>query len=54
MSVTDAVALNPNSIKTVLANGLSSFHFKGNPFFSNALKSQRKNPPDCPILSNLY
>ena len=37
-SVTDAPALNPNGIKTLLANGLSTIFTKGNPVFSNGPK----------------
>ena len=51
-SVTDAAAANPNGIKTLLANGLSTFFIKGNPVFSNGPKSLLKNPPDCPMLCN--
>ena len=47
-SVADAVAVNPNGIKTLLAFGLSTFPIKGNPVFSNGSKSVPKNPPDCP------
>ena len=36
----------------VLANGLSTFPIKGNPFFNNGSKSLPKNSPDCPILCN--
>ena len=36
----------------LLANGLSTFPFKGNPVFSNASKGLPKNPPNCPILCN--
>ena len=32
----------------LLANGLSTFPFKGNPVFDNGSKSLPKNPPDCP------
>ena len=46
-SVSNAVAVNPNGIKTLLVNGLSTFLIKGNPFFSNSPKSLPKNPPDC-------
>ena len=46
-SVADAAAVNPNGIKTLLVNGLSTFLIKGNPFFSNSPKSLPKNPPDC-------
>ena len=52
-SVADAAAINPNGIKTLLANGLSTFPIKGNPVFSNGPTSLPKNHPDCPILSNL-
>ena len=47
-----AAAVNPNGIKTFLANGLSTFPIKGNPVFSSGHKSLHKNPPDCPILCN--
>ena len=46
-SVADAVAVNPNGIKTFLASGLSTFFISGYPVFNNGLKSLRKNPPDC-------
>ena len=51
-SVADAAGVNPNGIKTLLANGLSTFPIKGNPGSSNAPKSLPKNPPDCPIFCN--
>ena len=47
--VADA-AVNPNGIKTLLANGISTFFIKGNPVFSLGPKSPPKNPPDCSIL----
>ena len=50
--VADAGAVNPNGIKTLLANGLSTFPIKGNPVFNNGPKSLPNNPPDCRILSN--
>ena len=34
-SVADAAAVNPNGIKTLLANGLSTFLIKDNPVFSD-------------------
>ena len=34
-SVANASAVNSNVIKTLLANGLSTFSIKGNPAFSN-------------------
>ena len=40
--------VNPNGIKTLLANGLITFSIKGNPLFSNG----PRNPPDCIILDN--
>ena len=49
-SVTDAAAVNPNGIETLLANGLSTFFIKGKPIFTNGLKSLPKNAPKCPIL----
>ena len=48
-SVADAVAVNPNDIKMLLANGLSTFYIKWKPVFSNGLKSLPRNPPDYPI-----
>ena len=52
-SVADAAAaVKPNGIKTLLANGLSTFFIKGNPVFSNGPESLSKNPPDCLILCN--
>ena len=50
VSVADAAAVNPNAIETLLANGLSIFPVKGNPVFSNGLKSPTRNTPDYPIL----
>ena len=44
-SVADAVAVNPNGIKTSLANGFNKFYIKGNPAFSNGPKSWPNNPP---------
>ena len=52
MSVADATYVNPNGIKTLLANGLSSFPIKCNPVFSNGAESLPKNPLDCPMLWN--
>ena len=52
MSVADAAVVNPNGIKTLLANGLSTFPIKSNPVFSNDLKGLPKNPTDFPILCN--
>ena len=38
-SVADAAAVHHIGIKTLLANGLSTFSIKGNPVFSNGPKS---------------
>ena len=51
-SIADVAAVNPNQIKTLLANGLSTFFVKGNPVFSNVPKILPENPPDCPISCN--
>ena len=45
--VADGAAVNRNDIKTLIANGLSTFPIKGSPVFSNVPKSLPKNPPDC-------
>ena len=39
VSIADATVVNPNGIKTLLANGLNAFLIKGNPVFSNGPKS---------------
>ena len=49
-SFVDSATVNPNGIKTYLANSLSIFLIKGNPVFSNRPKSLPENPPDCSIL----
>ena len=51
-SVADAAPVNPNGIKTLLANALSTFSIKGNAVFSMGPTSLPKNPPDWPILCN--
>ena len=48
-STVDAAIVYPNGIKTLLANGLSTFPIKGNPVFSNGPKSLPKDPPGCPV-----
>ena len=50
--VVNAAAVNPNSIKTLLANGLSTFLIKASPVFNNGPKGQVKNYRDCRILCN--
>ena len=42
VSVADSAAVNPNGIKTLLANALSTFPIKANPAFSNGHKSLPK------------
>ena len=51
-SVAHAAAVNPNGIKTLLANGLSIFPIKDNPDLSNGPKSLTENSPDFPISCN--
>ena len=51
-SVADNAAVNPNGIKTLLANGLSTCFIKDKLVFSNGTKSLPKNLPDCDILDN--
>ena len=48
--VADAAGGNPNGIRTLLANGLTTI--KGNLAFSIGPKSLPNNVPDCPILQN--
>ena len=48
----DVAAVNPNGIKTLLANGLSIFLINFHPVFSNGLRILPKNPPDCVILDS--
>ena len=52
VSVADAAVVNPNGIKTLLANGLSTFFLKSNPVFSIGLNILPRNPPDGLILCN--
>ena len=45
-SVTDAAAVNPNGIKTLIVNGLIAFFIHGNPVFNNGPRSLPINLPD--------
>ena len=54
MSVADAAVVNPNGIKTLLANGLNTFSIKGNPVFNIGPKGLPKNPFDCFIWCNWF
>ena len=38
-SVADVATINPNVVKTFLADSLNTFPIKGNPFFNNGPKS---------------
>ena len=42
----DTATVNPNGIKTLLANGLNTFFINGNPVFSNGPKRLSRNPLD--------
>ena len=53
VSFADADAINPYSVKSILANGFSTIFIKYKPVFNNGPNSLPKNPPDCPILCNL-
>ena len=44
------MAVNPNSIKMFLSNGLNTLLIKDNLVFSNDPKNLPKTPSDCPIL----
>ena len=49
-SAADAPAVNPNGIKTLMANGLITFFINGNPVFSDGPRSLPRNPPDYIII----
>ena len=49
-SAADAAAVNPNGMKTFLAQSVSTGFIKGKPFFSSGMRSLSRNPPDCTIL----
>ena len=46
------MAVNPNGIKTLLANGLRTSSAKGKPAFSISRKSLPRNPPHYTFLCN--
>ena len=52
MSVADATVVNPNGIKTLLANGFNTFTIKGKPVFNIDPKGLPKNPLNCFIWCN--
>ena len=49
-SAADGNAANPNGVKTLLANDLSTFLIKGQPTAINGPRSLPRNPPNCTIL----
>ena len=51
-SVADVAVVDPNGIKTLLANVFSTFFIKGKTFFSNDPKILPKSLCGCPILYN--
>ena len=51
-SAVDAVTVNPNGIKTHLANGLVTSFINGSPVFSNGPSNLLRNPPDWIIFDN--
>ena len=51
-STSDNSKINPNGIRTLLADGLSTLSIKGKPDFSNGPRSLPKNPPNCIILDS--
>ena len=48
----DTAAVNPNGIKTLLANGLMTFFINGNLVFSNGPRRLPMNPRDYIILDD--
>ena len=52
LSAGDAAAVNPNWIKTLLANALNTFFINGNPVFINGPRSLPGNRSNCIILDN--
>ena len=45
-SAAEAAAVNPNGIKTLLANGLITFFINGYSDFNNGPGGLPRNPPD--------
>ena len=52
LSSADAATVNPNGIRTVLANDLVTFFINGNPVFSNGPSNLLRNPSNCIIFDN--
>ena len=51
-SVANATAVNPNGIKTLVANDLSTLFNKDNPVISNGQKGLPRNPHVCTTLDS--
>ena len=51
-SAADAATVNPNGVKTLLANVLGIFFINGNPVFNNRPRSLPRNPPACITFEN--
>ena len=51
-SATDAAAVNPKGIYTLLANGVITFFINGNPVFNKGPSNLPKISPDCIIFDN--
>ena len=49
VSTVDAAAVNPNGIKTILANDFSTFFIKEKQVFNNDSRSLPKDPSSCTI-----
>ena len=52
VSTVDVAAVTPNGIKTISANGWSTFLINGKPVYSNEARNLPSNPPDCTILDS--
>ena len=50
--IADTATVYPNGIKTLAANGLSTFFIKSKPVFSVGPRIMPKYTPDCLILCN--
>ena len=51
-SVADTAVVNPNSIKSIFANGLSTFSIKSKQLFSNCPSSLPRDSPNSTILDS--
>ena len=51
-SAANAIAVNPNGIKMILAISLSTLPIKGKPVFSNGRKCLSRTPPNFTISDN--